>query len=121
MADQCIICFDALDIFTPAESKLLLPDVGSEAVRGAPTALGNTSTAAPNNHQSIAQIKTCGHILHDECLQAWTEKANSCPMCRQAFHLVEVYDKIGGTLHNCHNSLCNLSLLMLFSGTLLST
>lgn len=44
----------------------------------------------------IAVIDTCGHTLHDACLREWTGKANSCPICRQAFHLVRVYDKIGG-------------------------
>ena len=46
----------------------------------------------------IALIDACGHILHDACLREWTGKANSCPICRQTFHLVHVYDKIGGKL-----------------------
>lgn len=50
-----------------------------------------------DSEDNIAVIQVCGHILHDTCLKAWTGKANSCPICRQAFHLVEVYDKIGGT------------------------
>lgn len=60
----------------------------------------NSKDQQPPTHDSednIALIQVCGHILHDTCLKAWTGKANSCPICRQAFHLVEVYDKIGGT------------------------
>lgn len=48
------------------------------------------------NDDNVAVIQVCGHVLHDSCLKAWTGKANSCPICRQAFHVVEVYDKIGG-------------------------
>lgn len=47
-------------------------------------------------NDKIAKIEICGHVLHDSCLREWTVKANSCPFCRQAFHQVEVYDKIGG-------------------------
>lgn len=63
----------------------------------------NVATAAldlatHNEDTRIAVIDACGHTLHDACLREWTGKANSCPICRQAFHLVRVYDKIGGKL-----------------------
>src|SRR5690606_24755446 len=48
------------------------------------------------NDDNVAKIEVCGHMLHDECLREWTEKANSCPICRQTFHTVTVYDKVGG-------------------------
>jgi hypothetical protein len=81
------------------------------AVAGATLTLSATAkdktpeTADLNNKQrdetdgddnNIAIIEVCGHILHDSCLKAWTVKANSCPICRQAFHNVQVYDQIGG-------------------------
>ncbi|KAI1203750.1 hypothetical protein F5X97DRAFT_641 [Nemania serpens] len=50
------------------------------------------------DNNNIAVIQVCGHVLHDSCLREWTGKANSCPICRQAFHLVNVYDRVGGTL-----------------------
>lgn len=53
---------------------------------------------ADANDNNIAIIQVCGHILHDSCLKAWTVKANSCPICRQTFHNVQVYDQIGGKL-----------------------
>lgn len=56
--------------------------------------LGNAASLESNDN--IAKIEICGHVLHDSCLREWTVKANSCPFCRQAFHQVEVYDKIGG-------------------------
>lgn len=48
------------------------------------------------DNNNIAVIQVCGHVLHDSCLREWTGKANSCPICRQAFHLVNVYDRVGG-------------------------
>ncbi|PSR94429.1 hypothetical protein BD289DRAFT_459319 [Coniella lustricola] len=69
-----------------------------------PTTITTTKEpAAPEgfnleSDDNVAVIQVCGHILHDSCLKAWSGKANSCPICRQAFHLVEVYDRIGGTL-----------------------
>lgn len=53
---------------------------------------------ADGEDNNIAIIQVCGHILHDSCLKAWTVKANSCPICRQTFHNVQVYDQIGGKL-----------------------
>ncbi|KAK3368075.1 hypothetical protein B0H63DRAFT_68326 [Podospora didyma] len=74
-----------------------------EAVPAAADALAlpTSNTTQPktetHEHDNVAQIQVCGHVLHDLCLQEWTEKANSCPICRQTFHLVHVYDKVGGT------------------------
>lgn len=59
---------------------------------------GTTSRKHDNRHDHVAEIQVCGHALHDSCLRLWTDKANSCPICRQQFHLVHVYDKIGGEL-----------------------
>lgn len=84
------------------------------------------------NDDNIAVIQVCGHILHDSCLKAWSGKANSCPICRQAFHLVEVYDKIGGEflssplsrlreLYNHRRHQQTLTLAISELGTLLNT
>lgn len=60
------------------------------------TDLATKKDDADANDSNIAIIQVCGHILHDSCLKAWTVKANSCPICRQTFHNVQVYDQIGG-------------------------
>ncbi|KAJ4392167.1 hypothetical protein N0V93_005790 [Gnomoniopsis smithogilvyi] len=60
--------------------------------------LFETRDGNSESNENIAKIQICGHVLHDSCLREWTVKANSCPFCRQAFHQVEVYDKIGGSL-----------------------
>lgn len=44
----------------------------------------------------IAQLLPCGHILHNNCLKPWVERANSCPICRRNFNMVELTDRIGG-------------------------
>lgn len=125
MADQCIVCLENLDSAEPLQQLQgdghldaggLPADLTEPALALASTPLTthtSTTTIATDadsvpvhfpdpsehnleNHDNIAVIQVCNHILHDSCLREWTVKANSCPFCRQAFHLVEVYDKIGG-------------------------
>lgn len=92
MADQCIVCLEDLDV---------VPDPSvHDDLREVAAASAELSTPHPSNtdnQQPIALIKPCGHVLHDECLREWSQKANSCPICRHAFNLVEVLDKVGGT------------------------
>jgi len=72
---------------------IVQPEILDQQVAGpAPT----THPGKYDNQQLVALIKPCGHVLHDECLREWSQKANSCPICRQNFNLVEVLDKVGG-------------------------
>lgn len=90
MADQCIVCLEDLDV---------VPDAIVHHLDDAPEVAGPAPTTYPGKHdnqQPVALIKPCGHVLHDECLREWSQKANSCPICRQTFNLVEVLDKVGG-------------------------
>jgi hypothetical protein len=93
MADQCIVCLEDLDVVPDAFS-VDLQDAASAA--GPSTILTTPHPGDVDNQQQIALIKPCGHTLHDECLRMWSQKANSCPICRHAFNLVEVLDKVGG-------------------------
>ncbi|KAI0376848.1 hypothetical protein F5Y04DRAFT_196929 [Hypomontagnella monticulosa] len=112
MADQCIVCLENLDVQSPPSPSQLdispedaLPQPTTAITVNAPTKLSpnsppnNITDVADHNGEdsNIAVIQVCGHALHDACLREWTGKANSCPICRQAFHLVHVFDKIGGT------------------------
>lgn len=62
--------------------------------------LRSTSNPPPHSADSdlemIAHLLPCGHNLHNDCLKPWVERANSCPICRQSFNLVELSVKIGG-------------------------
>lgn len=107
MADQCIVCLEPLDVeanttpLSPAVQELVR-ELKAQHERLAvedPDALAKinqTHASAPVNHEHVATISACGHTLHDNCLREWSEKANSCPICRQTFHLVTVYEKVGG-------------------------
>lgn len=115
MAEQCIVCLEILDSAEPLQggdhgglpADLSEPPLALAAA-SPPTATTSTNSTTenaviqdspendPDSNNYIAVIQVCKHVLHDSCLREWTVKANSCPFCRQAFHLVEVYDKIGG-------------------------
>ncbi|KAK4192109.1 hypothetical protein QBC35DRAFT_263599 [Podospora australis] len=109
MADQCIVCLDNLEVETnpdaiPPAQHHLYRELQEEHERLAvndPDALNELNKAhepstADESKEHIARIPICGHMLHDACLKEWTEKANSCPICRQTFHVVTVFEKIGG-------------------------
>lgn len=93
MADQCIVCLEDLDA-------LYVPDASiHDDLEVAATTADQPPPPHPSkftNNEPIALIKPCNHVLHDECLRAWSQKANSCPICRHTFNLVEVLDKVGG-------------------------
>ncbi|KAI0834838.1 hypothetical protein F5Y06DRAFT_300262 [Hypoxylon sp. FL0890] len=108
MADQCIVCLENLDVqLSPPLSQLHVPPdddlLQSSSSKGAAAPARLSPPKSPldstkiDEDQKIAVIQVCGHALHDACLREWTGKANSCPICRQAFHLVHVYDRVGGT------------------------
>ncbi len=118
MADQCIVCLETLagvlaGAPPDAPSTVAVAGNAPDAALEPPPAVGkSTATSSPGKtpdadnsvqikqepqeDENVAQIQVCGHLLHDSCLKEWTEKANSCPICRQIFHLVHVYDKVGG-------------------------
>lgn len=93
MADQCIVCLEDLDA-------VAVPDASIDGdLQVAATTIDHQQPTHPStttNNEAVALIKPCNHVLHDDCLRAWSQKANSCPICRQTFNLVEVLDKVGG-------------------------
>ncbi|KAL2064439.1 hypothetical protein VTL71DRAFT_4933 [Oculimacula yallundae] len=94
MADSCIVCLEDLDSVSDAALHDDLQDAGEVAALAID--LPPPHPSKTTNTLAIALIKPCNHILHDECLREWSQQANSCPICRQAFNLVEVLDKVGG-------------------------
>lgn len=45
---------------------------------------------AAANGEDVATLIPCSHTLHNDCLAPWIEKANSCPLCRTSFNVVNV-------------------------------
>jgi hypothetical protein len=103
MAETCIVCLGDLNIHDPAvdvsdapsNSKSPLSVLNPNATLDNPQLAPQTSAG-----ELVAHLLPCGHYLHDECLKPWVERANSCPICRQTFNMVELSASLGGTVYN---------------------
>ncbi|KAK3692263.1 hypothetical protein B0T22DRAFT_418856 [Podospora appendiculata] len=112
MADQCIVCLEVLEVeptaappsppSTSTSTSASGTGTGTGTIPAAASALTNPIIPPTLYRDNVAQIQICGHVLHEACLREWSEKANSCPICRQTFHTVHVYDKVGGTRVSSH-------------------
>lgn len=98
MSETCIVCLGDLgesanELPHPVVVNVPPNDHDGRSLR---------SSSQPPHHsdssvvEMIAHLLPCGHNLHDECLKPWVERANSCPICRQSFNLVELSIKVGG-------------------------
>lgn len=98
MSDTCIVCLgdlgesasDPLAVGAPRPD--LEPDGKAPDTSTKPEELDGND----ENIGLIAQLLPCGHILHNDCLKPWVERANSCPICRRTFNVVELSDRVGG-------------------------
>ena len=108
MSDTCIVCLGDLGsgggevtaplTISPAKSPLADTDaaVVTKTTNAAPDAATSTDQ---DEDELIARLSPCGHYLHNGCLTPWVERANSCPICRASFHLVELMHAINGEPH----------------------
>lgn len=58
--------------------------------------LTRLSYSIENDDGAIAHLLPCKHDLHNACLTPWVERANSCPICRAKFNMVELCEVVGG-------------------------
>ena len=95
--EQCIICLDALprpSPLSPADDALHGPPTNS-AVDPATTIAGSVDHDV-NYLNIVAALDGCEHVIHDACIRSWAQKTNTCPICRNPFHSVRVYNGVDG-------------------------
>ncbi|KAK0392829.1 hypothetical protein NLU13_2323 [Sarocladium strictum] len=96
--DQCIICLDSLPRLSDAVSDV----VNGETKERDPDAATTTTATVLDNDSSylniVAALDGCDHVIHDACIRSWAQKTNTCPICRNLFHSVRVYNGLDGTV-----------------------
>ncbi|KAE8349988.1 hypothetical protein BDV28DRAFT_140051 [Aspergillus coremiiformis] len=106
MSDTCIVCLgdlgesasDPLAVAAEAAPRL---DVQVDG-RSIDTFVKTDGVDGSEDTGQIAQLLPCGHILHNNCLKPWVERANSCPICRRSFNVVELSDRVGGPVRSSY-------------------
>jgi hypothetical protein len=102
MAETCIVCLGDLapqDEGPPAtESSLATGSLqdGAAAEHQHPGKNKKAAIDSSKDDELVAHLLPCGHSLHNECLKPWVERANSCPICRASFNMVELSLRVGG-------------------------
>jgi hypothetical protein len=113
-AEQCIICLDPLPrhsaaLQAPAALTVAASD-GAGGVSGGEPASAPESAPVPTTTSTasdvlendsnylniVASLDGCNHIIHDACIRSWAQKTNTCPICRNPFHSVRVYNGVDG-------------------------
>lgn len=110
MTDACIVCLEDLEVQLevgvqdPVPAQIIPHDdleggkEVTEELQEPPNHQQHNNPGKVNHEEFVAQIKPCNHVLHDHCLREWSQKANSCPICRATFNVVFVLDRVGGKL-----------------------
>lgn len=116
MPDTCIVCLGDLGgSENELPTNLVTLQVESEDAKGR---LLHSSSQPTHDigdpvTEMIAHLLPCGHNLHNDCLKPWVERANSCPICRRSFNLVELSLTIGGK-SRCDNFAAGVDVLIHF-------
>lgn len=101
MSDTCIVCLgdlgeSASDPLAASAEPVPRPDLDGDG-KSNDLSIKADGVDGDEDAGQIAQLLPCGHILHNNCLKPWVERANSCPICRRSFNVVELTERLGGT------------------------
>lgn len=89
--EQCIICLDPL----PRPSSATL-DAAGEEVHPLETDVREAVEEKLSYLDIVAALDGCEHVIHDACIRSWAQKTNTCPICRNPFNSVRVYNGVDG-------------------------
>lgn len=104
MSDTCIVCLGDLGESASSDPLAITaepaPRLDLDKTNNSNDAVIKADGAGDSDEDpsQIAQLLPCGHILHNNCLKPWVERANSCPICRRSFNVVQLSDRPGGML-----------------------
>ncbi|PKS10344.1 hypothetical protein jhhlp_002095 [Lomentospora prolificans] len=103
--DQCIICLEPLVILAKPPSVVTATelDTALEVPTDPPDASSILGQNAANSdaNSRIAALDGCDHVIHDSCIRLWAQKTNTCPICREPFRQLRVFDGLSGTVLEC--------------------